>query len=319
MSIEISCAENKARSVLMNAGNVMVSVSGGADSDCMIDLLYRINAELSEKNVGANIFFVFFDTGLEYKATKEHLNYLEQRYNIKIDRVKAYKSIPYAIKKYGVPFWSKRVSESIERLQKHNFDFKNAKGKRWESLWEQYPNSKAAIRWLCSDFPHPATNASYVHGLYDYLCDNPPQFAISAKCCEYAKKKTSKQYAKEHNIDMICTGIRRAEGGTRATAYKSCFDRDDEIANFRPLFWLSNNDRIEYENKYGIIHSICYTKYGLKRTGCVGCPFARNFEEEIAIIKKYEPELYIACMNIFEKSYNYRREFLNYRKLLTFI
>lgn len=314
MNIEILRAENKARFVLMNAGNVMVSISGGADSDCMLDLIMRINNELCAKGIGANILPVFFDTGLEYDATRQHINYLEQRYNITIERVKAYKSIPYSVKKYGVPFWSKRVSDMIERLQKHNFNFSTSKNIEWETLWKQYPKSKAAIRWFCSDFPTQSVNISYIRGLYDYLCEYPPEFKISAKCCEYAKKKTAKQYALDHNIDTVCTGVRRAEGGTRATAYKTCFDSDGITSNFRPLFWFINTDRIEYEKQYGIIHSKCYTEYGLKRTGCVGCPFARDFEHEIKIIHDFEPQLYTACENLFGCSYEYRREFLKYRK-----
>ena len=32
--------------------------------------------------------FLFVNTGLEYKATTDHLDYLEDRYHIRIDRVR---------------------------------------------------------------------------------------------------------------------------------------------------------------------------------------------------------------------------------------
>ena len=41
--------------------------------------------------------------------TKEHLDYLEQKYGIKIKRLKPEKPIPTCVKQYGVPFLSKYV------------------------------------------------------------------------------------------------------------------------------------------------------------------------------------------------------------------
>lgn len=85
---------------------------------------------------------------------------------------------------------------------------------------------------------------------------------------------------------MNIFGVRRAEGGIRQTAYKSCFDENGEgYDNYRPLFWYTNLDKNNYENNYAIKHSRCYTEYGLKRTGCAGCPFGRDFEQELQIIE----------------------------------
>lgn len=54
----------------------------------------------------------------------------------------------------------------------------------------------------------------------------------------------------------------------------------------------------------------------MRRTGCAGCPYGKNFEEELEIIRKYEPRLYNAVNNIFGKSYRYTR---NYRIYATFM
>ena len=78
----VKCVE-----VLEEHNKVMCSVSGGADSDVMLDMIVRCGAK-------SKTVFVFFDTGLEYAATKEHLKYLEGKYGIEIVRVKAYKPIP---------------------------------------------------------------------------------------------------------------------------------------------------------------------------------------------------------------------------------
>lgn len=54
-----------------------------------------------------------------------------------------------------------------------------------------------------------------------------------------------------------------------------------------------------------------------KRTGCAGCPFGKDFENELKIIEEYEPKLYKAVNNIFGESYEYTRKFLEFRKELS--
>lgn len=89
----------------------------------------------------------------------------------------------------------------------------------------------------------------------------------------------------EYQLNIV--GVRRAEKGARQLVYKSCFDdgNNESYANYRPLFWYKNSDKVDYENFYDISHSKCYSEYGLKRTGCAGCPFGRDFEQELEVIK----------------------------------
>ena len=58
---------------------ILCSISGGSDSDDMLDIIYKVDEN-------KKVRYVWFDTGLEYQATKDHLDYLEQKYNIKIER-----------------------------------------------------------------------------------------------------------------------------------------------------------------------------------------------------------------------------------------
>ena len=105
-------------------------------------------------------------------------------------------------------------------------------------------------------------------------------------------------------------GVRKAEGGARATAYKSCFDQNiDGHDNYRPLFWYKDEDKEAYEKARNITHSKCYTEYGLKRTGCAGCPYGKDFENELEVIEKYEPKLFKAVNKIFGDSYEYTRKY----------
>lgn len=63
-----------------------------------------------------------------------------------------------------------------------------------------------------------------------------------------------------------------------------------------------------------MVHSECYGGYGLKRTGCAGCPFGREFEFELDVIKNHEPKLYSSVNSIFGKSFEYTRKYREFRE-----
>lgn len=46
-------------------------ISGGSDSDIMLDIVFK--ADVNKK-----VTYVWFDTGLEFAATKSHITYLEK-------------------------------------------------------------------------------------------------------------------------------------------------------------------------------------------------------------------------------------------------
>ena len=153
--------------------------------------------------------------------------------------------------------------------------------------------------------------------LKEFILQNPPDFPISNKCCEYAKKKPAIQFIKAMGADLEITGIRKSEGGIRSANYKSCFSESKSKGcnTYRPIFWYTDGDKKDYEDFYGVTHSRCYTEYGLRRTGCVGCPFNPRITEELEIIKEYEPKLYKAAVNIFGKSYKYTRKYREFVKM----
>ena len=283
-----------------------VAISGGSDSD----LLMHLCATLDEKR---KVTYVFFNTGLEFQATKNHIAYLEEKYGVKIETARAVKPIPLCVRQYGVPFLSKRVSELIERLQHHNFKWED---KPFDELYKEYPKCKAALRWWCNDFGEKSRfNISYNTWLKEFMIENPPTFAISNKCCHYAKKLVAKRFAESGDYDLNITGVRKAEGGARATAYKNCYtpESDKAIAQYRPLFWYKQETKREFEETYGIKHSDCYEVWGLPRTGCSGCPFGQNLENELAACEKYEPKMYKALNKVFGESYEYTRKYREFQ------
>ena len=287
---------------------ILISISGGSDSDILLDLLCKFDK--------SKLMFIFFDTGLEYQATKDHLNYLEQKYDIEIIREKAIKPIPLTCRDYGQPFLSKQVSECIKRLQKHNFKWED---KPYEDLIKEYPNCIHALKWWCNEYGEKSKfNINYNKHLKEFLIENNPTFKISNACCQYAKKDVVKKFIKKYNknndikIDLNVIGVRKAEGGIRSTSYKNCFSDNtgkNKIDDYRPLFWYKDDTKKVYEEYYGIENSKCYTEYGLKRTGCVGCPYGRDYKNELEVIKEYEPKLYRAVTNIFKDSYEYTRKY----------
>lgn len=310
-NLTIQDAIGKCYQQINNHDKPVVSVSGGWDSDDMVDLITRCGGR--EKST-----FVFFNTGLEYDATKQQIKHLEEKYGIEVQILPPIKPIPLCVREYGQPFWSKRASEYIYRLQRHNFQWED---EPFDVLLEKYPRCKAALRWWCNAWPvkdngqNSNFNISYIPWLREFMIENPPDFKISAKCCTYAKKEPVRKFMEAGDFDLNCTGIRKAEGGARATAYRTCYTQ--ALAGpdqYRPLFWFSDADKVEYDQHYGVTHSDCYKVWGLDRTGCAGCPFGKDFEKELAAAEKYEPKFHKAMLKVFGKSYDYTRRFLEFRE-----
>ena len=285
---------------------LVCSISGGSDSDIMLDIVYRCDKD-------NKVDYVWFDTGLEYQATKDHLEYLENKYKIAILRIRPKIPIPLSCKKYGQPFISKNVSEFMQRLQRHNFQWED---EPFEVLYAKYPKCKSALEWWCNTKQSDNFNIRRNKYLKEFIIQNNPKSKFSNKCCKYSKKDLVHMLVKELGYDLNISGVRKAEGGVRTIAYKSCFDESDGHDNYRPIFWYKDSDKKEYEEYYGVVHSKCYTEYGLKRTGCCGCPYGRDFENELDVIKKYEPKLYKAVTNIFRGSYEYTRKYREFRKMM---
>lgn len=80
-----------------------------------------------------------------------------------------------------------------------------------------------------------------------------------------------------------------------------------------PLYWWSNKVKEIFKLVEGIKYSDCYEVWGMKRTGCVGCPFGKDTAEELRMMKKYEPKLFNAVMHTFGEAYRLTDEF-NCRK-----
>lgn len=309
-------AEMKCEQVLNEHNKILLSYSGGSDSDTMLDLVQRVIKRIGWQG---EIKYVWFDTGIEYKATKEHIPQIEKKYGITIDKVRAKVPVPLGCMRYGLPFLSKYASQMISRLQAKDFDFKNDGNKSYEELEKKYANTQSALKFWCNTYGSVAIkkpshfNINQFPYLKEFMIENPPDFKISDQCCKGAKKDTAHDYIKEHTFDLQLLGLRGAEGGVRATNTKGCFTKHSKTDLYRPIWWFKDKDKKEYKDFYELKYSDCYEVYGFNRTGCSCCPFGSKFEEELEIVKQHEPLLYKAVNNIFGKSYEYTKKYREYK------
>lgn len=176
----------KCESVFATHSHALVSISGGADSDVMMDVAERVR-----RIAHIDVTYVWFNTGIEYAATKRHLCDLEDRYGVKIKRVRAEKTVPVSCNEFGQPFVSKHVSEMCERLQSVGFQWED---EPFEVLNERYQRCKSALRWWTNGYERGSRfNITRNKWLREFMIAYPPQFRISARCCEFAKKRPSRQ------------------------------------------------------------------------------------------------------------------------------
>lgn len=306
---------------LVEHPNAICSYSGGSDSDIMIDVIERARTGLGLPPIK----YVFFNTGLEMKATKDHVKATAEKYGVEIEECRPKVNIVMAVRKYGVPFLSKIDSDGIDCWQRHPFqldiqsEYQTAQNKpeKYRELCERYPKRIQALKYICScnSKGEPAggqLSVSSSEYLLDFLRECPPDFQISRKCCDYCKKRPAHRIQKGY--DMIITGERRAEGGARSVGNGGCFE---ETASgqfrLRPLYYVTDADKDWYKGYYDIQYSDAYEVYGLTRTGCCGCPISSKAVEDLERIRSYEPNVVKAAWNIFGDSYRYRQEYNKYK------
>lgn len=307
--------------------NAICSYSGGSDSDIMIDLIERTRTLFKLPPVE----YAFFETGLEMKATRDHVKATAQKYGVEIKTYRPKVNIVQATRKYGVPFVSKIMSAGLSEWQKKGVPLSIAdeyneaedKAEKRKELKERYPKCESLINFLCccNAAGEPRPNIQLVINsskyMLDFIKENPPDFKISADCCTYCKKNLA--HSVQKGFDMIITGERRDEGGMRSVPRKDntalCFtETADGQYRLRPLYYVSDADKAWYKKEYGIRYSDAYEVYGLTRTGCCGCAISYKAEEDLAAIGKYESNVVKAAYNIFGKSYEYRRKYNEYKK-----
>lgn len=306
--------------------HAICSYSGGSDSDILIHMIETARTLFHLRPVR----YVFFNTGLEMEATKRHVKETAEKYGVVIETQRPKIGIVTAVRRYGIPFVSKIMSQGLEGVQKKRLPLsiadeyaqaENKAAKRAE-LKARYPGAESAINFLCccNSAGEPRPNIQLVINssayMLDFIRENPVPFKASAKCCDYCKKQVA--HAVQKDYDMVITGERRDEGGMRSVPRKDssamCFtETADGNYRLRPLYYVTDADKAWYKEYYGIRYSDAYEVYGLHRTGCCGCQISSVAADDLEKIKPYEPNLVKAAWAVFGPSYEYRQKYNEYR------
>lgn len=313
--------------------NSICSYSGGADSDILIDLIERTRKMFGEGYLPP-VKYVFFNTGLEMKATKDHVKATAEKYGVEIEECRPKINIVKSTREHGIPFVSKIMSKGLEGWQKKGIPLSIAdeyaeaedKAAKRKELKERYPKCESVINFLCccnsagESRPNIQLVINSSKYMLDFIRECPPDFKISAKCCDYCKKQAAHRVQKPY--EMIITGERRDEGGMRSVPRSEqwnetntmCFSETaDGKYRFKPLYYVSDQDKAWYKEHYGIRYSDAYEVYGLTRTGCCGCPISYKAVDDLELIRPYEPNVVKAAYNLFGKSYEYRKMYNEYK------
>ena len=185
------------------------------------------------------------------------------------------------VEKYGSPCYSKLHDEYIKRYQN---------GSRAASTMKYVARLDENTRFR---LPKEASE----------LLLNGELHRISSKCCDYLKKKPMAKYLKETNKKLII-GVKAEESQMRKARYKGCFTSDGK---FSPLWDLTEEmeDAIYFYYQIDIppIYEV------LDRTGCMGCPYGKNIEQELQTLSDNQ---YKYVLSMFQQSYDVKG--VNYQK-----
>ena len=275
-----------------------VSISGGKDSDTLSELV-----EMACPRAG--IPRVFIDTGLEYASVRKHA--LE-----KADVVlRPELSFLQILTKYGYPVISKEVAQAVSEVQRAKVNGKELPSYRMTAFRGER---------LGKDGKKSAFNMEK----YAFLLDAP--FRISAKCCDYSKKKPALKYERESGrVPFIGTMATESRLRREKWLKFGCNAFDKERQTSQPLSFWTEQDVLRYilENgltiadAYGHIvkdyskvaflaGQLCLSDDGLKpredvplkttlcsRTGCAFCMFGITQDTKRFIrLKELEPQKY---------------------------
>lgn len=257
--------------------NFYLSFSGGKDSTIVH---YLLDMALPNNSIPR----VFIDTGIEYVDIRKFvLGLAEQDKRFVILRPTT--PIKKVLEEYGYPFKSKDHSLKVGYYQA---------GSRCKSIMAYKEN--VGGRFGC-----PASL------LYQY--DDSFKLRLSNKCCYKLKKDVAHEYEVSSGRRIHITGIRMAEGGQRANHHGCLSFNGKDLVTFKPLNPIGDDWEDTFLYYYEIkLCRLYYPPFNFKRTGCKGCPYALDLQEQLTLMEIYLPNERKQCEMIWGKVYaEYRR------------
>ena len=131
---------------------------------------------------------------------------------------------------------------------------------------------------------------------------------LSDKCCYKLKKEIAHKYEEESNKTITITGMRAEEGGMRGQNGCTIFD-GGKLKKLHPLMVVDEQFEEDFIKHNNIkLCELYYPPYNFKRTGCKGCPFALDLQQQLDLMQMYLPNEYKQCNIIWKSVYDeYRR------------
>jgi len=248
-------------------GDVYVAFSGGKDSTVLLDLVRQCYPDVPA---------VFADTGLEYPEVRAFVKTFDN-----VEWVKPEMSFRRVLEEYGYPVVSKAVSRYVSDMRVQGSRNANTKHLRMTGM-------TADGRFLRSMMlPYK----------WRFLVDAP--FKISAKCCDFMKKRPIGGYVKRTGCSPIM-GTMASDSSQRQRQYVragGCNVISAGKAKSAPLSAWLEEDIWQYIRERSLPYCSIYDT-GVKRTGCMFCMFGVHLEKEpnrFQRMKKTHPKLWSYC------------------------
>lgn len=262
--------------------NTIISFSGGKDSTVLMDIARKLYPDIEA---------VFVNTGLEYPEiqhfVREFDNVTVIRPQMRFDEV---------IKKYGYPFISKEVSNTIYWAKQAGTKTQSSRLQRLNGTWLGKDGKKSMFN--CEKWKP----LLYV------------DFNISDRCCSVMKKQPTK---KLHKAQIVATMAEESRLRTQQWLKNGC-NAFIGGGKSTPMSFWTEQDVLHYIKDNGLkIASVygdvvycdeqmsllgdeqCKLKCtGCSRSGCLFCAYGSHLEKESRFerLKVMHPKQYDYCM-----------------------
>lgn len=307
LEVKIRMSEQRIREWVYEFGleGVYISFSGGKDSTALLHLARRLYPDIKA---------LFIDTGLEYPEIRDFVKTFDN-----VDAVRPKLTFKQVIQKYGYPFISKRVCDSVGAGRKTATKLGINTPEELTTLDVNNLNERLAMlagrynEWFVNKRGHqPTKNGSTIRNQNKYAFMLFSDYNFSSLCCNVMKKAPAKAYAKRTGRHPI-TAQMAAESELRTQKWleNGCngFNMASPISN--PFSFWTEQDILTYIKQnniticsvygdivpdntardalagqldiadYGLINDTRPLKTtGCSRTGCMFCGFGCHLEKE---------------------------------------